>query len=415
MDASTRGNIAPARRAAGPVAASTPPLAGLRVALVHDWLTGMRGGEKCLEVLCRAFPAATLHTLIHKRGALSPAIEGMTIRTSPLQRIPGVFDHYRHLLPMMPWAAGTWDVGDVDLVVSLSHCVAKLVRVPRGVPHVCYCFTPMRYAWDGRDAYLASWADRPVRRLVAGALLDRLRDRDRAGSAGVSHFVAISDTIEDRIARCYGRPSRVIRPPVDVDFYTPDRSDRPREDFYLVMSALVPYKRVDQAVEAATRSGRRLVVIGSGPEQARLEALAGPSVTFLGWQPDEVIRDHYRRCRALLFPGEEDFGIVPVEALACGAPVIALGRGGVPETVDDRVGRVYAEPTAAGLLAAIESWELTGTPHDPTLARDRAEALGLPVFRRRLLAYLAEVMAAATTDRGHAIPSPHVAPARVEP
>ena len=420
MDASTRGNIALVRRADPavpvPVPVTATSLAGVRVALVHDWLTGMRGGEKCLEVLCRAFPDATLHTLIHQPGALSPAIEGMQIRTSPLQRIPGIFKHYRHLLPVMPWAASTWDVGDVDLVVSLSHCVAKMVRVPRGVPHVCYCFTPMRYAWDGRDAYLESWSDRPVRKALAGALLDRLRVRDRAASAGVSHFVGISETIRDRIGRCYGRESRIIQPPVDVDFYTPRRPDSPREDFYLCMSALVPYKRVDQAVEAATRSGRKLVVIGSGPERARLAALAGPTVTFLGWQSDEVIRDHYRRCRALLFPGEEDFGIVPVEALACGAPVIALDRGGVAETVDDRVGRVYAEPTTAGLLAAIDAWEQAGTPHDPELARTRAAGLSLPVFRRRLLGYLAEVMAAAgmPADRPRGIPSPHVAPARVE-
>ncbi len=411
MDASTRGDIAPPRRGGSPPTVG-PNLAGLKVALVHDWLTGMRGGEKCLEVLARAFPDATLHTLIHKRGALSPAIEAMAIRPSPLQRVPGVFEHYRHLLPVMPWAAQTWDVGDVDLVVSLSHCVAKMVRIPKGVPHVCYCFTPMRYAWDGRDAYLESWSDRPVRRALAGAVLNRLRRVDRATSGRVSHFVAISDTIQDRIAHCYGRGSQVIRPPVDVEFYTPSASSRPREDFYLCVSALVPYKRIDQAILAARGSGRKLVVIGSGPERDRLQRMAGPDVTFLGWQPDEVIRDHYRRCRALLFPGEEDFGIVPVEALACECPVIALNRGGVAETVDDQVGRVYPEPTESGLRDAIDAWERDGCPHDPALARSRAEALGLPVFRRRLLGYLAEVMAerGATLDRTRGIPSPHISP-----
>ena len=408
MDASTRGKIAPARRAGPPLGSG---LTGLKVALVHDWLTGMRGGEKCLEVLCRAFPTATLHTLIHRPGALSPAIEAMDIRPSPLQRVPGIARHYRHWLPAMPWAAGTWDVGDADLVVSLSHCVSKQVRVPAGVPHVCYCFTPMRYAWDGRDAYLASWSDRPVRKALAGAVLNRLRAQDRASSSRVAHFVAISRTIRDRIERCYGRESRIIQPPVDVDFYTPGDSGRPREDFDLCVSALVPYKRIDQAVAAATRSGRKLVVIGSGPERARLAALAGSTVTFLGWQPDEVIRDHYRRARVLLFPGEEDFGIVPIEAMACGCPVIALDRGGVAETVDDQVGRVYADPTTDGLLGAMAAWEATGAPHDPALARTRAEALSLPVFRRRLLGYLDEVMAA-TRSRG--IPSPHVSPGRVE-
>ena len=398
MEASVRVGPAPQVRPA-----ASPGLAGLRVALVHDWLTGMRGGEKCLEVLCRAFPDATLYTLIHRRGATSPAIEAMDIRPSPLQRIPGVARHYRHLLPAMPLAARAWKPRGVDLVVSLSHCVAKAVRPPAGVPHVCYCFTPMRYAWQGRDAYLQSWADRPVRRAVAGAMLDRLRAWDRATAARVDHFVAISETVAARVAACYGRPSRVIRPPVDAEFYAPAPGPADREDAYLCVSALVPYKRIDQAIAACTASGRRLVVIGEGPERARLQRLAGPTVRFLGWQPDEVIRAHYRRCRALLFPGEEDFGIVPIEALACGTPVIALGRGGVAETVDDRVGRTYPDPTAEGLRAALDAWEAAGTPHDPGLARRRAEALALPLFRDRLLGLLAEVVAAPGR-----IPAPHV-------
>ena len=211
MEARTRKGSASIVRSS----ASRP--SGLRVALVHDWLTGMRGGEKCLEVLCEAFPDATLHTLIHRKGALSPAIEAMAIRTSPLQRVPGALRHYRHLLPLMPLAARAWRPGEVDLVVSLSHCVAKAVRPPAGVPHVCYCFTPMRYAWEGRDAYLDTWSSRPVRRALAGRLLDGLRAWDRATAARVTHFVAISETVRERIARCYGRESRVIEPPVDTD------------------------------------------------------------------------------------------------------------------------------------------------------------------------------------------------------
>jgi glycosyltransferase involved in cell wall biosynthesis len=315
----------------------------------------------------------------------------MRIRTSPLQHIPGVLRHYRHLLPLMPLAARAWRVGQVDLVVSLSHCVAKAVRVPRGVPHVCYCFTPMRYAWDGRAAYFESWRGRPLKRAVAGVMLDRLRAWDRATAQKVTHFVAISETVRARIARCYGRDSRVIQPPVDTDFYTPAAS--PRDGPYLCVSALVPYKRIDHAIAACNALGRPLVVIGEGPERARLEALAGPTVRLLGWQPDEVIRDHLRRCRALLFPGEEDFGIVPIEALACGAPVLALGRGGVAETVDDRVGRLYGDPTPEALRAAIAGWEADGRPHDPALARRRAEGLAVPVFRDRLLTFLGEVVA----------------------
>jgi glycosyltransferase involved in cell wall biosynthesis len=382
-----------------------PQLAGLRVALVHDWLTGMRGGEKCLEVLCRAFPEAELYTLIHRQGSLSLAIESMKIRTSPLQLIPGVFRHYRQLLPIMPLAARAWRLKDVDLVISLSHCVAKAVVLPPGIPHVCYCFTPMRYAWQGRETYLESWSDRPVRRALARTMLSRLRSWDFETASRVTHFVAISETIRERIAQCYARESRVIQPPVNVNFYSPIPRV-PRDDFYLVVSALVPYKRIDQAVAACAQSGRQLIVIGEGPERARLEAMAGTTVRFLGWQRDQVIGDYYRSCRALLFPGEEDFGIVPMEALACGAPVIALGRGGVAETVDDAVGRIYAEPTSDGLLAAIDDWESEGCPHDPTEARSRAEALSVPVFRDRILKFLAEVV---TGDSQHVVPpAPHL-------
>jgi glycosyltransferase involved in cell wall biosynthesis len=237
-------------------------------------------------------------------------------------------------------------------------------------------------------------------------MLARLRQWDRATAGRVSHFVAISETVRGRIARCYRRDSRVIQPPVDVAFYTPGPSDRPRDSAYLVVSALVPYKRIDQAVAACTQSGRRLIVIGEGPDQARLEAMAGPTVLFLGWQPDTVIRNHYRHCRALLFPGEEDFGIVPVEALACGAPVIALGRGGAAETVDDAVGRTYAEPTTAALRDAIDAWESQGCPHDPIPGRRRAEAFALPLFRQRLLSFLAEVISGSTP---HLVPpAPHL-------
>ncbi len=404
MEASVR--VAPSQ---GSRQALPPTLAGLRVALVHDWLTGMRGGEKCLEVLCRAFPRATLHTLIYRQGALSPAIEAMDIRSSPLQRLPGIFRHYRHLLPLMPLATRAWRPQGVDLVVSLSHCVAKAVRPPAGVPHVCYCFTPMRYAWQGRDAYLDTWSRRPLRRALAGSLLDRLRTWDRATSGRVSHFVAISETVRGRIAACYGRDSRVICPPVDTDFFTP--AAVARDGPYLCVSALVPYKRIDQAIAACAASGRPLVIIGEGPERARLESLAGAGVRFLGWQPNEVIRDHLRRCRALLFPGEEDFGIVPAEALACAAPVIALGVGGAAETVDSRVGRTYPSPTAESLRAALDAWEADGRPHDPLLARRRAEALALPLFRARLLAHLAEVVAESRARR--IPPAPHV-PMRAE-
>jgi glycosyltransferase involved in cell wall biosynthesis len=370
----------------------------VKIALVHDWLTGMRGGEKCLEVLCRRFPEARLFTLLHRPGATSPTIERMQISTSFLQRLPGARRHYRYLLPLMPSAVGSLEIpGDVELVVSFSHAVAKSIKPPPGVPHVCYCFTPMRYAWHRRGDYFCAAGRLPAAPLAAArnVVLDWIRNWDQATSDRVTHYVAISRTVGERIAQCYGRESRVIYPPVDVDFYTPNAVAR--EDYYLCVSALVPYKRIDLAVEACTRLGRRLVVIGQGPEQPRLARLAGPTVELLGWQSDEEIRRHLRRARALLFPGNEDFGIVPLEASACGMPVIALGQGGASETIvpasehEAGTGFLFHEQTVDALCAAIRQAELHGNLFSARLARRQAERFSLPRFERELLAFLDEV------------------------
>lgn len=366
-------------------------LSRLRTVLVHDWLTGMRGGEKVLEVLCRRWPRAALYTLLYTKGSVSPTIEALAPRTSVLQWLPRVERYYRYLLPLMPWAVN-WQLPECDLVVSSSHCVAKGVRAPSGVPHVCYCHTPMRYAWHMEESYFRGPGWGGPKRWLVRRLLARLRDWDRATAAGVTHFIANSQVVCRRIAECYDRDSTVIYPPVDVDFYSPD--DVPREDFYLILSAFAPYKRLDLALAACAKLDRRLVVIGTGQDEAKLRQLAGPRVQFLGWQPDTVLRDHLRRCRALLFPGEEDFGIVPVEAQACGAPVIALGRGGATETVlplDDvaePTGVWFAEQNADCLAEAIERFERAADAFDPQRLRRHALRFSARRFEEELFTFL---------------------------
>lgn len=357
----------------------------MRLALVHDWLTGMRGGEKCLEPAARRWPDAPLFTLLHKRGSVAPVIENRRVVASLLNRLPGWPRYYRYLLPFMP-AAATWKIPtDTELVLSFSHCVAKAALPPPGVPHVCYCFSPMRYAWHMRESYFR----KGLKAKLLDVILKRLRDWDRRTAGRVTHFVAISKAIQQRIRECYDRDSVVIHPPADTHFYTP--AEVPREDFYLVVSALAPYKRFDLAIAACEKLGRRLIVIGSGQEAKKLKALAGANTTFMGWQPDEVIRDHYRRCRAVLFPAEEDFGIVPVEAQACGAAVIAFGKGGAVETIrNGETGLFFTEQTPEAVVEAIERFEKGA--FDPTVARQNAEPFGLERYERELFGYVEGVL-----------------------
>ncbi len=323
----------------------------LKVALSHDWLTGMRGGEKCLDLLCQGFPGAPVHALIHKRAAVSDTINAHPVRTSFLQHVPGIFSTYRYFLPVFPLAERLFPPVSADLVISTSHCVAKALRTTPGTRHLCYCFTPMRYAWTFHDEYLGAGS---LKQALARPVLGALREWDRKVAGRVDRFVAISQHVRKRIEKFYGREADVVYPPVDVEFYTPAAPATERS-FDLIVSALVPYKRVDLAVRAYARLGFPLKVVGTGTETDALRKLAGPHTEFLGWQSNADIRDLYRACRLLVFPGEEDFGIVPLEAQACGRPVVAYGRGGALETiVDGRTGVFFDEQSEASLLAALE-------------------------------------------------------------
>jgi glycosyltransferase involved in cell wall biosynthesis len=329
----------------------------MRVALVHDWLTGMRGGERVLERLCGLFPDAHLFTLIWNPGAVSPVIERHPIRTSFVQRLPRAADLYRWYLPLFPAAIERFDLAGYDAVISSTHCVAGGARVRGSAFHMSYVYTPMRYIWDLEDVYFPPGRFRwPVSSLVRGTCA-RLRAWD-VHAAGRPHtLVAISEHIAARIARHWNRQAEVVYPPVDLARFSPGQGTR---DYDLLAGAFAPYKRGDLAIEACRRLGRRLRVVGTGQEEARLRALAGPDVEFLGWVAEEDLPALYRGARTLIFPGEEDFGIVPVEAMASGCPVVAFGQGGALETVGRGADAAALAAVRAGGVAAVPGGVLFG-------------------------------------------------------
>ncbi|MBN1269574.1 MAG: glycosyltransferase [Kiritimatiellae bacterium] len=348
--------------------------ANLNVVFSHDWLTGMRGGERVLELLCDGFPNAPIYTLIYNPERISSRITRHPVVTSRLQRVPGIMRSYRYFLPFFPTAIRGMQPPLADLLISTSHCVAKGLRPRPGTRHLCYCFTPMRYAWAFHSEY---FGNNPFKRAFISPILGSLRRWDARTSKHVTRFVAISQHVQRRIESCYARPADVVYPPVDTDFWTPAAAEP--GNFDLIVSALVPYKRIDVAVRAYTRLGYPLKIVGTGTESDSLHTIAGPNVDFLGWQSDEVIRDLYRRCRCLVFPGEEDFGLVPIEAQACGRPVVAFARGGVLESVEEDItGVFFDDQDELSLLAAVE--ECTTRKWDPAVIRANAERFTIQNF-----------------------------------
>lgn len=374
----------------------TPP----RVVLVHDWLTGMRGGEKVLESLCKLYPDADLLTLVHVPGSVSPAIEHRRVRTSVIQRLPSPARWYRHYLPLFPFAIEQFDLDDVALVISTSHCAAKAV-IPTGrAVHICYDHSPMRYGWDQFPAYFG-----PERLGTAGSAAARhvvawLARWDRDTAPRVHRFLANSAHVAGRIRRYYNREAAVLHPPVDTRFFTP--GDGAPGNYFLVVSALVPYKRIDTAIRAADRLGVPLKIVGTGPDRDRLQAISGPDIEFLDRVDDAELRNLYRGARALVLPGEEDFGIAPVEALACGRPVVALARGGACETVEHgQSGWLVAparpgapEPAAGDDAAnfADAMARIDALPLSPAELHERAAAFGTDRFEAAMAHVVTETL-----------------------
>jgi glycosyltransferase involved in cell wall biosynthesis len=367
-----------------------------RVAIVHDWLTGMRGGEKVLEAICELYPHATLYSLVRVPGSVSERIERHDIRTSAVQWLPQAGRLYRNYLPLFPTAIELFDLDAYDLVISSSHCAAKSVVRTGRATHVCYCHSPMRYAWDQFGAYFGREQVGPLKSRLLRPMMARLARWDAATASRVDRFVANSQYVAGRIGRYYNRRSTVVYPPVNTAFYRPNDSlaGEGGDRSFLVVSALVPYKRIDIAIEACRLAGVPLRIVGRGPEEPALRQQAGPDVEFLGWRTDDEIRDLYGRAAAVLLPGVEDFGMVPVEAQACGTPVVALARGGAVETVEDGVTGVLVHDDSAHAFADALT-RLLALTLDPSTIRASAERYS----RERFMTEFEAAVAGAIAER----------------
>ncbi|THH35466.1 glycosyltransferase family 4 protein [Aliishimia ponticola] len=370
----------------------------MKVAIVHYWLVGMRGGEKVVEDLCHLFPQADIYTHVADPDNLSDTIRRHKITETFIGRLPGAKTHYQKYLPLMPRALEALDLSGYDLVISSEAGPAKGVVTAPDCVHLCYCHSPMRYIWDQYHVYRANAG--LAGRAAMSIFAPWLRVWDHASAARVDHVVANSDFVRRRIAKAWGRSADVVFPPVDLDAFQPG-DPAEVEDFYLYVGELAAYKRPDLLVETFNESGRPLIIIGDGSEKAALEKVAKPNIRFLGRASFETLRSHYKRCRALLFPGVEDFGIIPLEAMASGRPVVAYGRGGALETVRDGVtGVFFHDHTPAALNGAIDRLEneLLGTL-DPQALQAHVAAFGRDRFRQEMATTISDLLSSAQGGR----------------
>lgn len=376
----------------------------MRVAIVHYWLVSMRGGEKVIEALCDLYPHADIFTLVYDPSAVSDKIRRHKVTPSFLQRIPGAAKRYKSLLPLMPFALESFDLSGYDLVLSSESGPAKGIIPSPYATHICYCHSPMRYLWDHYHFYRSS-AGR-LQRAAMPILAPLLRTWDVNTSARVDRFVANSHHVAARIGKYYRRSATVIHPPVAVEDFAPSTAPG---DFYLCAGQLVPYKRIDLAVRAFTRMGRNLVVIGEGPDLKQLRSIAGPTIQFLGRAPFHTLKQSLARCKALIFPGEEDFGIVPVEAMASGRPVIAYGSGGALETVIDGVtGQLFGEQSIGALIDVVERFERASTGFNTEQITRHAAAFSTVRFKAEIETVIQEELRARRSGTfAHPMPIPY--------
>ncbi len=371
-----------------------------RVAIVHDWLTGMRGGEAILDVICELFPNADLFTLLQTDFKMSPTIlNGRRIHTSYLQKLMGLRQFsqgYRKLLPLFPHAIESLDLGQYDLILSNTHCVAKGVRKKPGAVHIAYVSTPMRYIWDMFDEYFGPGKTDPLTTFAARTVRPYLQKWDLRTTPAVDHLIANSTFVQKRIQDFWGRESTVIHPFVNTNKFD-DRFEDPK-DYYLIVSAFAPYKRIDLAIEAFRKSGKQLVVIGKGQDEQKLKRLAAgaSNIRFHGGLSDDALGELYRKARAFIFPGLEDFGITPLESLYNGRPVIAYGRGGLLDTVTGETGIFFPEQSADCLAAAVEEFEKR--QFSPSACRARAQHFTRPIFVERYSAFVRDRLAVSSIN-----------------
>jgi glycosyltransferase involved in cell wall biosynthesis len=380
----------------------------MKIAVVHDYFTQLGGAEMVAQELVRMLPGANLFSTVALPHCMPAGLRGMAVETTWMQMLPKMEQYYRLYFLLYPFAVQSLDLSDYELVISSSSGYAKGVRASPEAMHVCYCHNPMRWAWSF-DSYSAREALGPLKRMLLPHMIGALRSWDKGASRQPDHFVANSKTVAARIERAYGRTAQVIHPPIDLNRFRPSKD---RADYYLVLSRLVSYKQIDIAVEACTRLKRELIVIGDGPDSPRLKAMAGPMVTFLGRLADSEVEYYASRCRALLFPGEEDFGMAPLEVAAAGRPAIAFRAGGAMETIVDGVtGLFFDQREARDLANAIERFEKQ--EWRPEILRQHAESFGIDVFQRTFRQFLDHVGCPVPEHSALPFVVPHLPPGSV--